>query len=412
MNTLQIHDEQVWAHVGLFGKTALVCSSAFVVIGIFGMGSALPGMQADFAGHHSAGLLVQVVGGIVAPVFAIASPVAGRLVSRFGIRAVYLVSLVLVILAGLAPIACASLYEIVALRILLGLGVAGSFTAGMAGIARLPGHRRHLFYGLISFVGGIISILVFPMVGALARHGWRIAFLAHLLLAPLGLFALGLPRQGDLRATATSSLAQRARAVSPQLLLLAAVAGWGMAGSSLYSPFLLGSIGTRDPSTIGNILGIASLSALAASGCYPAIQRVAGTKEMLVISLVLSTIGCAVAALSGVTAGVMIGLSILSAGLTIFNSAGYAAAAEGVEAGGDSAHATGMISLALYLPQIFFPMMATAIGGTFGPARVYILLAVLLVLALVVFMVRPPCAPAVAQRILTTAVSGSGDRDA
>ena len=56
--------------------------------------------------------------------------------------------------------------------------------------------------------------------------------------------------------------------------------------------------------------------------------------------------------------------------------------------------------------------MATAIGGTFGPARVYILLAVLLVLALVVFMVRPPCAPAVAQRILTTAVSGSGDRDA
>ncbi len=399
MSALMAAQDDSWSHVGFSAKVALAFSGTFIALGLFAIGPALPVLQDHFSQVPNADLLVQFVGGIVPPVFALASPFAGRLVTRLGVRTVYLASLALFLLAGLGPMICSSLIQILPFRVLMGLGVAGAFTAGMSGIARLPESQRHNLYGLAAFIGGGISIVAFPMVGALAAQSWQLGFLACLLLLPIGFFALALPRHKGTRQAsekAVPRVAPRLGGVPPSLLLLAALVGWTMVGSTLYAPFLLASVGIIDPSAVGNMLAITSTFSLVGSGSYGLVQKLAGTRGVVLVSPVLCAAGGVIVFLASSSFLAMVGLSLISVGLSLFGSAAYAAAVETVGPEGDSGAATGMMSFAIYLPQALFPMLATAIGTRFGPASVYLMLAVLLTAGFALVASRRHARPAVA----------------
>lgn len=380
-----------WANVGWLGKLALIFAGTFIGIGLFAIGPALPVLQTHFASEAHASLLVQLIGGISPPVFALFSPVAGKLVSRFGVRTVYLVSLAIFLIGGLGPSICTSLIQMLVFRFVLGVGVAGAFTAAMSGIARVPESQRHLLYGFAAFVGGAICIPAFPIVGALAKDSWRMAFLAPLMLVPTGLFALGLPRHRAAPAAATQAVRRASGplgGVPAPLLILCLIDGWAMIGTSLYAPFLLASVGTTDPTMVGKMLGITALCSLAGSGCYGFAQKLLGTRGMVITAPAVAAVGCMIVYLSDALPMAVAGLGLMSAAMGVFGAAGYAAAVEAAGPEGDSGAATGMVSLAVYFPQLVFPMIAAAIGTRFGPPAVYLLLAVLLVIGLVLVAIR------------------------
>lgn len=369
-----------WATLNLAAKAALALAGTFVAVGLFALGAALPPLQADFAGAPNAALLVQLIGSIAAPAFALASPLAGRMVGRLGIRTVYLASLLLFLLAGIAPAVSNSLILILLLRVLLGVAVAGAFTAAMSGIARLPESQRHIMYGLTAFLGGGIAILAYPLVGSLAAGSWQAAFLVHLLLAPAGFLALFLPRSrgADAGTTAHGVSSRRFAGVPPQLLLAAMVVGWTIVSSSIYSPFYLAAMGVTNPEQVGMVLSVMAMCSLVGSGSYGFTQKLLGTRKIVLLGMIFAAGGCVLLALGGALPLVMAGLGLMGVGLAMFGAGSYALAIEAIGSSGDPGAATGMVSFALYLPQILFPVAAGALGGAFGPPTVYAALALLL----------------------------------
>lgn len=375
-----------WTALNLAAKCALALAATPVAVGLFTVSAALPPLQADFVGTDNAALLVQLIGSVAAPAFALASPLAGRAVARFGVRTVYLLSLTLFVLIGISPALGHSLIAILVLRVLLGFAVAGAFTAGMAGIARLPERQRHVMYGLTAFLAGAIAIFAFPLVGSLAAVSWRSAFLVHLMLVPVAALALFLPRSRRAAAVPGNHpvIHGRMAGVPPTLLLAAMVVGWGMVGSSIYSPFYLAAMGVTNPEHVGFVLSVMAMSSLAGSGSYGFMQALLGTRTMVLLGMGLAGSGCVLLAITDMLPLVMVGLGLMGAGSAMFGAASYALAIEAIGPSGDPGAATGMMSFAIYLPQMVFPVMAGALGGAFGPSMVYALLAVLLAAATII----------------------------
>lgn len=387
-------EDRDWAELGLVGKGALAFAGTFIAIGLFVVGAALPVLQRAFADTPNVGLLIQLLGGIVAPVFAIMSPLAGRVVARLGVRNTYMLSLVLFTIGGVGPAFCTELWQMLLFRILLGCAVAGGFTAGMSGIARLPESQRHILFGLTSFFGGAICILALPMVGVLAKEGWRYAFAVHLIMLPVGLLALGLPRRkgGSVVAMATGRAAAPIKRVSvpAPLLIIAAIVGWTMVSSTIYAPFRLAAIGLTDPAQVGAALGFVSICSLIGSGSYGFIHKFFGTRTMMLLGLGGIAAGCLVVAIGQALPLIVTGYAILGLGLSLFTASIYAAAIDAVAAaGGSDGAATGMVSFALYLPQILFPVIASYVGGRFGTGSVYMLLSGLTIAGLLLLIMRP-----------------------
>src|SRR5271166_4353922 len=181
------------AKMGFLAKAALVLSGTFVAVGLFSIGPVLPSMGAAFADTPEAWLVLWV-GGIAPPAFALASPLAGKLVARLGYRLVYLVSIMIFVFAGVLPVVISDLSVIVSLRLLLGVAVAGALTAALDGIGRLPEAERATLFGLQALFGSLSAVAAYPAVGLLTKVGWHLPYTVNLfgvLVLPL---VLALPR--------------------------------------------------------------------------------------------------------------------------------------------------------------------------------------------------------------------------
>lgn len=391
MQDQMAHAPDPWLKLGWLARIALLAAGTFPAIGLFSMGAALPAIEKGFAGTPNVSLAVQIVIGLVAPAFALASPLAGRLVGRYGVRSVYLVSLVLFVIGGLGPMICTSLWAMIPFRLILALGVAGAATAGYAGVARVPAQQRQILLGMMAFVGGGITIFAYPIVGNLAAQSWQLSFLVHLIVVPLALTGIALPGHRKAEPAEHGAHAPSAgilAGVPLTLLIVAIIGGWGMVASSIYSPVYLGSIGVSDPARIGSILAVMSFCSLAGSGSYGFVHRLFGTKGMVLLGLALCGTACAVIASNATVTGVTIGLALLGAGLSTYSAAAYAAAIEAIGPQGDSGSAMGVMNFALFGPGILFPPLAMAIGKASSPSMVYYLMAGLFLFSIVLILAR------------------------
>ncbi|WP_020497816.1 MFS transporter [Sciscionella marina] len=124
---------------------------------------------------------------------AIAQPVMGRLVDRYGPRRVLCTGLVLVAFAGLAGMFAPSLWVLLVVRVVLGLGTASGFPAAMAIIK-----QRTNALGLETVPGGVLaavatstqaSMAAGPTLGAFLTSalGWQATFAVNIPLASAGL---------------------------------------------------------------------------------------------------------------------------------------------------------------------------------------------------------------------------------
>lgn len=371
-----------WQGLPFGGMAALALSSTFVAVGLFTIGGILPPMTEAFKGQPGSAMLIQLIGSVSAPSFALASPIAGRLAASIGVRRLYGWSLVLFLAAGLAPIMAPSLVIVLALRIVLGIAVAGAFTAGMAGIALLPERQRHKMYGISALLAGGVAIGAYQIVGSLAANGWRNAFLVHLLLVPAVACWPYLPKgQGNAEVAEAPDRKDGALAGVPGILVLAAaVVGWAMISSSIFSPFYLVSIGVTDAPTIGTILAAMAFCSLAGSGSYGTLQGRLGTAGVMNLGMLIAAVGALVLFLGQTVPLATVGLGVMGLGQGLCGTAVYGLAVE-LAKDANGGKVTGLISLAVYLPQVVFPTIAAIIASAFGAGVVFGIVAALLLAA-------------------------------
>ncbi|MEV5506761.1 MFS transporter [Streptomyces orinoci] len=122
----------------------------------------------------------------------VAQPAMGRVADRLGARRVYLTGLVLVGLAGAGGLLARSLGELIAVRVLIGIGTSAAYPAAMAMIrsqsARLGVETPGRVLGSLT-IAALSSAALGPVLGGLlvGVAGWRAVFGVNLPLAAAGL---------------------------------------------------------------------------------------------------------------------------------------------------------------------------------------------------------------------------------
>ncbi|MGI5129114.1 DHA2 family efflux MFS transporter permease subunit [Pseudonocardia sp. CA-107938] len=121
--------------------------------------------------------------------FAVPLLITGRLGDRFGPKRVYLAGMVIFVLASLACALAGSVAELIAARVVQGLGGALMSPQTMSVITRIfPADRRGTAMGVWGAVAGLAGVGG-PVLGGLLVEpfGWQAVFLVNL---PIGLFGL------------------------------------------------------------------------------------------------------------------------------------------------------------------------------------------------------------------------------
>jgi MFS family permease len=173
------------AHFGFTFVLPLALGSTLNPINSTMISTALAPIATDF---HST---VAETGWVVAGLYltsAVAQPTMGRLADLFGSRRVYLISLVLVGLAGLGGLLAPSLGALVAARVLLGIGTSGAYPSAMrifrsqADLLGAPPPRMAM--GVLS-LAAISTQALGPVLGGLITggFGWHGIFTVNVPLA-------------------------------------------------------------------------------------------------------------------------------------------------------------------------------------------------------------------------------------
>lgn len=154
----------------------------------------LPQMSEAFEGIPYAEFLVKLV--LTLPAFFIAtvSPIAGKLIDRYGRLPFLYASLVLYAVAGASGFFLDNLYAILAGRAFLGIAVGVSMTIVNTLVADyFDGPQRQKFVGIQVAFMSLGGILFIGLGGVLADVGWRYPFLIYLfslVVLPLALMYL------------------------------------------------------------------------------------------------------------------------------------------------------------------------------------------------------------------------------
>lgn len=165
--------------------TLLAVSSLTVMSGT-AITMALPSMARHFAEVDNAEFLVQLSLTMPALINVVFAPISGWLVDRWGRRPVLLSGLVVFAAAGGTGGLIDSIYAIILLRAVFGMGVAAITTAAITLMGDyFAGHDRNRIMGLqgsFNAIGGIVFLFV---GGVLADISWRAPFLIYFAGAPM-----------------------------------------------------------------------------------------------------------------------------------------------------------------------------------------------------------------------------------
>ena len=359
-----------WPIVSWIAKTALVSNSIAGAIGFLGVGLVLPLMTHHFAATPGAGLLTQLLGGVVGGALAVSSPFVGRLIDAFSYRSVYLAGALLFALFGAIPFLLNNLYLILLCRIGVGISMAAVMTAGYAGIGTLAPKLRAKLMGINAFIGSATAVALFPILGALGKIGWRFAFLpslATLILIPLG---LTLPQTRRL-ASKTVAIRGGGLGVPVSLLAIAVLGGMLSFIGPNFSAFYLASIGITDPSKAAYPLTAMAFCSLLGAGLFAVLYARIGGTAIFALAMLLPGMGLIVAGSSHGLLVFALGGSLAGIG-SAFIAPNLSVTAMSVAEPARVGQAVGITTGAMFAAQTVVPFITEPLRQLTGPGSVFI----------------------------------------
>jgi len=185
-------------------KLTLLLVSSLTIMSIITISPALPQMAKVFSDVKGAEFLVKLVLTLPALMIALFSPIAGRLIDRYGRLRILWMSLVLYAISGAAGYFLDNLYHILISRAVLGIAVGMSMTIVITLIADyFEGMERQKFVGIQVAFMSLGGILFIGLGGILSDINWKYPFLIYLfslMVLPLSIMFLEEPAPAENKA--------------------------------------------------------------------------------------------------------------------------------------------------------------------------------------------------------------------
>lgn len=353
-------------------KWTILSVSAVAWLAPSAIGPGLPALYADYAHLPNAQVLSRMVLTMPMLSIAIAGPLVGYVVDRFGRRRVLLVSMLCYGIAGVSGLFLQSLLAILASRALLGVFLAGILTSVTALIGDYyDGDERRRVAGLQATFMSFGTVIFVVLGGLLAEIHWRLGFILFayaLLILPAMLISLYEPDSSRRTGTRVGGAPSFSRGGRPIIILLYLMTFLCMIALFMIpsqTQFFLREIGIPDPTRAGIAVGIFNLSSGIASLSFPWLHRRLGTNAVFALMFAIVAIGYILIGSSTSYADMRIAMAIGGLSMGVFlpnvNLAIIARASEATRG-----RALGGLTTAFYLGQFLSPFYSVPIGVAFG----------------------------------------------
>ena len=350
----------------------------------------LPGLAFAFSNTTNSEALAGVALGLPSLSIVLFAGLFGWLADRVSV--LHLLSFVMMVFAigGASRALAPSIEVLLASRLVLGIGVAGTMTIATMLAAKLwHGNAREQLLGQQFAVSSLAGIVLLVGCGLLAKIHWRLPFLSYLIALPIALYAV-LSLRSVLnypipitRAQPTSFPWAVYWRVGPLVCFL--LLTFFLMPTKL--PFLLTSIGIDSPGVTGAVLALITLAAIPGAWWLGKLQQHLDRFTILAAGFMAISLGFAMVASSDQLLGIVTGTLMIGLGfgpcLPCLASALMAKTPENARG-----RASGLFTMALFTGQFLSPIIAhpfiehMGIAATFGICSV-----VMLIVAVIIWMI-------------------------
>lgn len=374
----------------------LLLASTMIILTGSAVVPVLPRILEVFKETPHAPFLTRMILSLPALSIAIASPLVGLILDRWGRKPVLLVSLGLYGLFGASVYLLDSLFAILISRILLGLAISGIVNSCITLIADyFSGTSRHRFMGLQSAVMGYSGVIYITVAGLLGDIHWRLPFLIYLLsllILPVALFSITEPEH-IMKSKGGDQDESRPREPLPvkQIAFIYFISFFGMILFYMVPvqlPFYLKSLGVTSKTMIGSTMALMTLFSATMATQYHKVKERLSFNLIFVILFSFMGVGYIIIASSTNYLHVMIAMAISGLGLGLFipsmNVYTVSIIPERVRG-----RIVGGMSTAFFLGQFFSPIIVYPSVETIGLAGSFAVASgLMLTFAIILFIVN------------------------
>ena len=337
----------------------------------------LPGLKAHFADVSGIDTLAGLIVTLPSLAIMLTAGLIGAMADRVDRQKLLLASALAYAVGGTTGLWAGDLSMILAGRVLLGLGVAGTMTLSMAWAADLwQGPARARFLGLqgAAMSGG--GIVVMLGGGALATLHWRGAFAVYALVLPIAIFAY-LMLAPHARARAAKQAAGRGTAAARGPAEAFPWRAYALVGplafvfmASFYVmptrlPFLLSDLGVHNAALTGAIMASTTLASMPGALLYGQVRRFLSPIAVFALSYLL--MGAGLIAVSQAQGIGMVIFGSLLAGLGMGPSMpNYTTYFMGFVPPSQRGRASGLLTTAFFVGQFMSPLVSAPLVAQFG----------------------------------------------
>ncbi|MFC7549725.1 MFS transporter [Plantactinospora sp. GCM10030261] len=253
---------------------------------------------------------------------AVAGPLVGRAIDRWGVRVPLAAGLILYGLAGGAGLVTDSYPALIATRLLFGVGAAVVFAGTTLGLLNLyEGAARDRAMGWRSAAISIGGVL-FPLAGGLlGTLSWHAPFAAYLIGVPLGLLTLralpdhrpGPPGGAGRPGSMVALLRDRPALVG--IYGLQATCTLLLYAVLVFLPLRLAEVGVTDTTVVAIFAGVQSLVMTLVGLGYARIRGRWGQRHLLVVAFATWLVALTVLGLTGATALMLAASAVFGIGM-------------------------------------------------------------------------------------------------
>ena len=172
----------------IFTTASILLASTLILMGAAAVAPALHSISVQFPENE---FVISMIISLPALSVAIFGFPMGMLADRIGMAKTFILSLAIFTVTGAMGYFASTIWELLAYRFLLGIGIAGIATTSTALIGMYySGMKRMQIIGLQSAAMGIGCLILETLGGVLADIGWKEPFLVYLIGIPIILVSL------------------------------------------------------------------------------------------------------------------------------------------------------------------------------------------------------------------------------
>ena len=370
-------DAATLAAPGRLLTVSVLMLSAMTIMANATIAPSLPALREHYDGVPGIDTLAGLILTLPSVAIVLSAGLMDWLADRIDRQRLLLASGILYALGGTSGLWVDSLGGLLAGRIVLGVGVAGTMVLASTWAADLwqgPARERYLgMQGAAMSAGGIVVILV---GGALATLHWRGAFATYLLVVPVTLLALStlrphaLARAGRPRATGPSDEGMPWRA-------FAFVGTLGFLFMTIFyvmptrMPFRLSEIGIHNPLAVAGVMSMMTVASVPGALAYGRIRRHLSVMTIFALSWALMAVGMGIVATSQGVGAMALGAAVMGLGMGP-SMPNYMTYWMNVVPPMLRGRASGLLTIAFFSGQFASPLVSAplvaqwGLGGAFG----------------------------------------------